>query len=47
MQTRAVYQRRGVIGQVTDQPEDWEAAYMWRVFGYVDVKEEDMREGSI
>ncbi|EKM58396.1 uncharacterized protein PHACADRAFT_117301 [Phanerochaete carnosa HHB-10118-sp] len=36
--TQAIYQRNGTIGQMTDQPVDWEAAYMWRVFGHPDVR---------
>ncbi|KAI0346296.1 FAD/NAD(P)-binding domain-containing protein [Trametopsis cervina] len=39
----AIYQRHGEVGTLTDQPLDWEAAFMWKAYGFApDLKEEDM-----
>ncbi|GJF00070.1 FAD/NAD(P)-binding domain-containing protein [Phanerochaete sordida] len=35
--TKAVYQLNGEIGEMTEQPVDWDAAFMWRIYGHPDV----------
>ena len=43
-QDRAVFQRGPRVGTMNDQPVDWEAAHMWRVFGYPNMQEIDLYE---